>query len=171
MTSDDPQHADGAAAFDYLIGSWWVRHRFWSERTGRWLRLQGPYRLEPLLDGSANLDRAEIADMPPYPFIGSSIRVYDPGEERWSIGWIDNLSHAFGVIVSGAMRGGRGEFHGTRPGRAGTQLVRFRWRFLAPDRARWIQGVSDDDGATWRATWAMSFRREPDVAQGRTRSS
>ncbi len=171
MTPEAEAPAGGAAAFDYLIGSWRVRHRLWSERTARWLRLEGPYRMAPILDGSANLDHAEIADLPPYPFIGSSIRIYDPEQDAWAIGWIDNLSHAFGSIVSGPMRGGRGEFHGTRPGPAGTRLVRFRWRFLPPDRARWIQGVSDDDGATWRATWAMSFRREPDDAQGRTRSS
>ena len=38
-------------------------------------------------------------------------------------------------------------------------LVRFEWLVDEPDRPRWQQSFSYDDGATWSLNWQMHFTR------------
>jgi hypothetical protein len=152
--------SDGAHAFDFLIGSWTVRHRLWSDREGSWLHFESGLRAWTILDGAGNMDVTRIAELPPYPFVGSSIRVHDPADDTWTIGWVDNLSRRFGTVVRGRLADGRGEFHGLREEGGKRVAVRYRWRVRSPNRAAWDQAWSRDGGASWESRWVMRFRRK-----------
>jgi hypothetical protein len=149
----------GARAFDFLVGSWTVRHRLWSDRLDGWLRFESGFQAWPILDGAGNMDVTRIAGLPPHPFVGSSIRVHDPSDDSWSIGWVDNLSCRFGTVVRGRLVDGRGEFHGMRQEGDRLVAVRFRWRIRSADRAAWDQAWSRDGGSSWEPRWVMRFRR------------
>lgn len=60
--------------------------------------------------------------------------------------------------MCGAFRSGLGVYsHEACEGRM--ILIRFQWRSLGPDEARWEQAFSADGGANWETNWIMEFMR------------
>ena len=151
----------GAHDFDFIHGSWAVRHRRLKDRlTGStdWQTFGGSMVAEPILGGLGNFDQNEI-DLPGERYLACTLRLFDPRTALWSLRWIDGRDPQVDPPVIGGFSDGVGLFYGsdTLDGRAIT--VRFRWSDITSSSARWEQAFSADGGANWEVNWVMEFSR------------
>jgi hypothetical protein len=121
---------DGQNDFDFLTGTWTVRHRrLRNPLTGstEWVEFEGGCTVRPIWDGHDNIDEVEFRD-PRGPIIGFSLRLYDPKTRLWSIYWASKTgSTELGRPQIGFFEGEKGEFfnHEVFAGRA--IFVRYTW--------------------------------------------
>ena len=83
---------DGAADFDFLIGEWSVRHRRLErrlEQNTRWIAFSGPAAARKILGGLGNIDEIAI-NLPTDPYVGATLRLFNPSTKLWSIHWMDS---------------------------------------------------------------------------------
>jgi hypothetical protein len=153
----------GAHDFDFLWGSWHIENRRLRSRlTGSddWEEFAARGACRPILGGSGNVDDFVPLDGSHWSgFEGGAVRLFEPATERWSIYWFDNVVHRLLPPLQGAFENGVGEFYGEDDHEGQPVRVRFRWTSDAPDRARWEQAFSVDNGQTWETNWVMSFTR------------
>lgn len=148
--------------FDFLHGHWLVRNRRLRERLvgcNDWDAFEGVQVCRPILGGFGNEDELVTDAFGERRFIGMTIRLFDPRAREWSIYWVDNRSVQLQPPVRGRFDGGVGTFHGRDAHRGTPVLARFVWTVASPDRARWEQAFSTDEGATWETNWIMEFER------------
>lgn len=157
-----PDRPSGAAGFDFLHGRWSVRHRKLKQRlvgSTEWIEFPGTLDVKPFLGGLGNIDENDLDD-PSGRFLATSIRVFEPARELWSVYWTDGRRTGLDKPVVGRFEGKVGHFYnddelGGRPIR-----VRFTYEDVAPAHARWSQAFSADVGASWEINWTMDFTRE-----------
>jgi len=78
--------------FDFLIGQWSVRHRRLTERlTGctTWIEFIGTASVRKILGGLGNFDEYTMP-LPEGPFVGATLRLFDPSTGLWTINWMDS---------------------------------------------------------------------------------
>lgn len=150
----------GAGAFNFLVGSWRVRHHRLRERlTGctEWDQFDSTSRCWSLFGGAANVDEVSVPDR---GFSGMSVRLLDPATGNWAIYWANSRD---GVLqlppVVGRLTGDGGEFHSDEVIGGKPVKVRFIWSNITPVSARWEQAFSADGGQTWEINWIMEFTR------------
>jgi hypothetical protein len=159
MTSD--HRPAGAAAFDFLYGSWRVDNEFLKSRlTGstEWERFEARHQCWPILGGIGNVDTFS-AHWGGRDFEGSSLRIFNPETGLWSIYWSDNVLCALFPPVIGRIDAGGGEFLGEDQHAGQPVKVRFTWSDITPTSILWQQAFSSDDGVTWETNWIMRFTR------------
>lgn len=152
----------GAAGFDFLLGSWRVRHRKLRERlagSDEWFEFPGTLVVRPILGGLGNVDENVLED-PGGRYLASSIRRFDPQAGAWSIWWADGRFAGIGEPVTGRFEGAVGRFYGDETFGGRPIRIRFTYEDLAPGRARWSQAFSPDAGGSWETNWIMDFTRE-----------
>ena len=145
--------------FDFLHGSWHIEHRYLKERlTGceEWETFETGMRCWPILGGAGNMDEGEF---PSRGYYGSTIRLYDPAADAWSLYWLTSRSSTIEPPVTGRFTGGIGDFLGPDFHDGVPVTCRFRWTLLSPDSCRWEQALSADDGKTWETNWYMELTR------------
>ncbi len=151
------------ADFDFIIGSWRVRHRRLNERlTGctEWTAFEGFSTTRKILGGYGNVED-NILGFPDGEVRASAVRSYDRANRTWAIWWIDGRNpHYPDAPVIGGFDGTTGLFFaddvlGGRPIK-----VRFTWTAVPDEPPRWEQAFSPDGGATWETNWTMTFFRE-----------
>jgi hypothetical protein len=153
--------ADGRGDFDFLVGTWRVRHRRLMTRLAgdtRWEEFGGTCTLRPVLGGLGNVDDNVIA-LPAGTYRAATVRTFDPVTRRWSIWWIDARRPGIEPPVHGAFKDGVGTFFGEDVLDGRKITVRFIWSAITPTSARWEQAFSADGGATWETNWVMEFAR------------
>jgi len=146
--------------FDFLHGSWDVRHRRLRRRLAGdtlWDEFGGTMRCRPILGGLGNFDD-NVIDLPDGPYQACTLRLFDPVSRRWSIHWVDGRNPKLDPPLSGSFADGIGTFLGDDRHEGRPILVRFLW---TPGEAvaRWEQAFSADDGANWETNWTMAFHR------------
>jgi hypothetical protein len=152
-----------ASDFDFLVGSWKVRHRRLKERLKgctEWEEFPGTTTLRPIMGGAANVDD-NVIELPSGTYRAASVRTYDAATGQWAIWWIDGrLPH--GPLDPG-MRGrfehGVGTFFADETIDGRPVRVRFLWSHITATSARWQQAFSADGGANWETNWVMDFER------------
>jgi hypothetical protein len=150
--------------FDFLMGTWIVRHRRLKERLAGcddWDEFEGRIAAQKLLGGQANVDD-NLLDLPRGQYRAASIRSYDPEKRLWSIWWLDSRSP--GILdppVVGAFVDGVGSFYGDASMAGRPIRVRFLWTDTGSARPHWEQAFSADGGETWETNWTMDFARTP----------
>jgi hypothetical protein len=152
--------------FDLLFGRWSVHNRKLVDVADptceTWVEFDAESEAFPILSGYGHIDRMTVpapADGKP-PFEGFTLRLYEPGEETWRIWWSSTrVPGVLGTPVIGRFDGSHGVFEA--PETIGGRLtqVRFEWFLDDPDRPRWQQSFSYDEGRSWRHNWAMEFTR------------
>lgn len=151
-----------AHAFDFLIGTWKVQNRLLAKRlqhSHEWLQFQATDVESFLRTGTGNLEYYLSNRWP--DFVGMGLRLYDPQTHEWTIYWSDNR-FSRGVLqppVRGAFKGHVGIFEGADHFGSLPITVRYTWRDIDHDHARWSQAFSRDDGRTWETNWTMDFTR------------
>jgi hypothetical protein len=153
---------DPAHDFDFLFGSWKVRHRRLVERLAgstEWQEFDGTCVTAPLLNGLGNVDDNWL-DIPSGAYRAIAVRSFDPQSKQWAIWWLDGRSpHQLDVPVKGGFLDGVGTFLANDTLREKPVLVRFQWSAITPATAEWRQAFSPDDGRTWEVNWEMWFSR------------
>jgi hypothetical protein len=154
--------ARGAAGFEFLMGSWRVRHHMLKDRlvgeTG-WWDFDGTCRCWPLLGGDGNVDD-NLLNSPKGGYRAVTLRRCDPKTRQWSIWWLDERSAGLDPPVVGQFQNGVGTFFGDDQLRGRPIRVRFLWSEITERSARWEQAFSPDQGASWEVNWIMHFDRE-----------
>lgn len=153
-----PEHATG---FDFLHGHWDVTHRKLRDRlTGseEWFAFPGTLEVVPILGGLGNIDFNVLHD-PAGAYEASSLRVFDPQTDLWSVYWLDARAPALEPPVVGRFTGRKGQFFVDDIFRDRPIRVRTTYEPLSPVSAEWTQAFSPDGGATWEVNWIMEFNR------------
>ncbi len=157
-----PPRPAGADGFDFLHGSWRVRHRKLKDRlvgSLQWLEFTGTLDVRPFMGGLGNIDE-NVLDDPSGRYLATSIRVFSPRDRNWSIYWVDGRRAGLDKPVVGRFEGKVGRFYNEDEHEGRPIRVRFTYEDLGPEQARWSQAFSDDAGASWETNWTMDFVRE-----------
>jgi len=145
--------------FDYHVGTWtsvqrrmkkrWTANPEWDEFPGRTTYVQ-------YLGGTISLDET---DFPTEGFSGLTVRVFDPIRRQWFIYWVNSRNPEMGTPMIGGFQGDRGLFYGDDKDGDLPIKVRFIRTKLPPDRERWEQAFSRDNGQNWETNWTADFMR------------
>lgn len=151
--------------FDFLMGSWQVRHR---RRTNPldaaepvWAEFTTETTAAPILEGLGNADDTSGTLPDGTRFSGHSLRLYDPELNVWRIWWAStNRPGVLDPPVEGRFQDGVGTFLGPFEHDGRTVLARFRWRDTDSEHPLWEQDFSFDDGRSWDpVNWTMTHTR------------
>lgn len=146
--------------FDFLHGRWKIDHRVLKARLAdatEWRQFTTHMTCRPILGGAGNIDENEF---PEHGYHAIALRLYDEPEQTWSIYWITSRSAEVGSPVIGRFDGTVGEFTGEDMLDGRPVLCRYRWFNDTPQRCRWEQALSADNGSTWETNWYMDFARQ-----------
>jgi hypothetical protein len=152
-----------SADFDFLFGSWIVRHRRLKERLAncvQWEEFRGTLTAQPLLGGAGNVDD-NVLELPGGTYRAATLRAFDPKTQQWSIWWLDGRNpHApLDPPMKGSFAGGIGMFLADETFNGRPVKVRFLWSAITPTSGHWEQAFSTDGGASWETNWEMDFTR------------
>jgi hypothetical protein len=155
--TNDPSHD-----FDFLFGSWKVRHR---QLVGRlvgsteWIEFDGTLHAQPLLGGSGNFDDNTL-DKPTGFYRAVTLRAFDPKTKTWAIWFLDGRwPGKIDVPVVGKFENRVGKFYSPDVNNGKPVICRFTWIATDPEAPRWEQALSPDDGKTWETNWFMEYVR------------
>jgi hypothetical protein len=148
--------------FDFLLGSWTVRHRWLKGRlvhSTEWETFSGSCTTWKTLGGQGDVDD-NVLQAPAGTYRAVSLRSFDPVARSWSIWWLDSRHpHQLDPAVVGSFRDGVGTFFAKDTMNGRPRFVRFLWSDITANSAKWQQAFSDDGGKSWEANWVMEFRR------------
>ena len=153
---------DATHDFDFLFGSWTVRHRRLKARLAGcpdWEEFRGTSTFWPLLGGAGNVDD-NVLELPGGTYRAATFRSFDPKTGQWAIWWMDGRNpHALDTPMKGGFANGVGTFFADDTLGGKPIKVRFLWTSSGPDIARWEQAFSPDGGHSWETNWEMDFTR------------
>ena len=154
--------AQNSRDFDFLFGSWSVRHRRLKERLSNcsdWEEFGGTSATRPILNGSGNIEDNFI-DLPDGAYRAAAVRSFDAKLGNWAIWWLDERNpHGLDVPVIGAFKDGVGSFYADDTLRDHPIKVRFVWSRIEALSCQWEQAFSGDAGRSWETNWIMQFAR------------
>lgn len=169
-TQDKPapaktQNLAGLHDFDFLHGSWHVKHRKLKERLANsrdWAEFDGSITVRPLMDGWGNVGD-NVFNLPDGEYRGASLRAYDPQTGQWSSWWLDSRNPAGNLDppIKGSFKDGIGTFYAEDTLRGKPVRVKTIWSHITPTSARWEQSYSSDGGKTYELNWTSDFQRVP----------
>lgn len=156
-------HPNAAADFDFLAGSWTVRHRQLKRRLAgctEWIEFDGSTMFRKTLGGHGNVDD-NVLDHPAGRYCAVSLRSVDPASGIWSIWWLDGrYPGTLGRPVTGAFGpDGVGCFYCDDTWEGQPIRVRYQWSATTSRQPVWEQAYSTDAGQTWELNWRMLFTR------------
>ena len=155
-TTMTPRSSD----FDFLIGTWAVRHRRLKARLAGcsdWAEFSGTCAVRTILDGLGNADDNFI-ELPEGAYCAVTLRTFDPASSLWTIWWLDGRTPGrLDPPMVGRFANGVGTFYGDDVFDGRPILIRFLWTRPQTDSPRWEQAFSADRGATWETNWSMDF--------------
>lgn len=147
--------------FDFLVGSWTVRHRFLKKRlvgSTDWIEFNGTLVFWQILGGFGNVDDNVLA-FPSGVRRAISLRTFNATTRLWSIWWIQASDVTIDSPMHGGFKDGLGVFYGDDVAAGKPIKLRFHWSHITPRSAKWEQAISIDGGATWEDNWFMDFTR------------
>jgi hypothetical protein len=143
----------------YFEGAWTAAQRKLRTRgvgSKEWEEFPASLCMSLYLDGGATVDEMY---MPTRHVAGLTVRTFDPAARQWSIYWASSATGRLDPVpVVGGFAGERGEFYGQDRVDDRPVKVRFLWRKIDGDHARWEQAFSYDD-RTWETNWTADFAR------------
>ena len=154
MSSPDNGKAPGKAGdFDFLSGSWTIRHRrLTSSNPELWDTFEGEATCWSILNGMASVEELRI---PTRGFSGMGLRLLDQKKLVWTDFWMNANSGALTGAVEGYFEDGQGVFLTHSMDGAQAILERGLWDNITPTTCRWQQATSRDGGVTWHTNWLM----------------
>lgn len=148
--------------FDFLFGTWHVRHRRLQARLAgckAWDEFDGRCEARAVLGGAGIMDD-NVLELPGGAYRALTLRTFDPRASTWSIWWLDARTPGrLDPPVVGEFVEGVGQFYGDDLFEGRPIRVRFLWTGITPYSCRWEQAFSIDGGASWENNWTMRFTR------------
>jgi len=152
----------GRSDFDFMIGSWNVKHRRLNSRLSGcrdWTEFSGTSTTRKVLGGFGNIED-NFLDFPEGAYTALAMRSFDPTRSLWAIWWLDGRApHSLDKPVVGSFDGDLGEFYAEDTLGAKRIHIRFLWRRLGTDSARWEQAFCLEGATEWETNWIMEFSR------------
>jgi len=145
--------------FDFLEGTWRIRHRRLRERLAgceEWEEFESTSVAQRFFDGAGSFDVGHLGHL---GWSGMSLRIFDPETGEWSLWWANSSTGRLEPPVVGRFVDGRGEFQGDDVHEGTPVRVRFLWSAITESSARWEQAFSTDGGETWETNWLMDLER------------
>jgi hypothetical protein len=152
---------DGRNDFDFLVGSWIMRHRRLKERLKdckEWEAFDGTAVGKKLLNGLGHCDEV-VMNRKTGPTHGYTLRLFDVNSKEWSIYWAAGTSGILDVPMVGKFKDGVGEFYSQEVFEGRHIFCRFIWSKTTANSAQWEQAFSIDGGKTWETNWVNTFER------------
>lgn len=151
--------------FDFLLGKKWkVHNEVLEERlvgSTDWKEFEAVLvDARTIVNGLGNVDSFQ-AVLDGKRFEGNSIRLFDAKTNEWVIYWVDSKNPELRLQVRGKFEGGVGEFHGEEVYRGQTVRMRFLWKDISENSARWEQAYLDETTGEWETNWIMEFTVDP----------
>lgn len=160
--SPPPATAPGQHDFDFLEGTWQVRHQRLKRRLAgcdEWEHFNGSSHLRLLMAGSANVDDG-VLELPAGTYRAVTLRSFDPVSGLWAIWWLDGRHpHQLDAPMIGRFTNGVGTFYADDTFEGRPIRVRFLWTGITAQHCHWEQAFSTDGGLTWETNWRMAFTR------------
>ncbi len=162
--AQDAPARDGLHDFDFAMGRWNVRLRKLQHPLAGahdWVEYTGTSVMHKLWDERANTEEFAVTSADGTQHIeAQTLRLYDPGTQRWSI-WLADAAHGrlSGPPTVGAFHDGRGEFLDAEEWQGRTILVRYVWTQPTPTAAHMEQSFSPDWGRSWEVNWICDLAR------------
>jgi hypothetical protein len=145
--------------FDYFVGGWTIVQRRLKARgvgSNDWEEFPGNLCMRLYLDGMATVDELYF---PTKNSAGLTLRTFDPQKRQWSIYWASSVTGKLDPIpVVGGFQGDLGEFYAEDHDKGRAIKVRYMWKKIDHDHARWEQAYSYDN-RTWETNWTADFTR------------
>lgn len=142
--------------FGQFVGDWDIE-RWWVDPDGSEHRNRGRVHFRWILEGRAVQDTwsAIEGDPPVETPIGTTVRFYDAGQDRWTSLWI---APKYGALERFEVRSVGGEIILDLQKDTGNPE---RWIFseITPSAFRWRAEESADAGQTWKLVEEMHIRR------------
>jgi hypothetical protein len=154
-----PSAVEGKAGdFDFLSGSWKIRHRRLKGGDSKdWDEFPGEATCWSVLGGVGSIEELRI---PARNFSGLGIRLLDVEQKIWNDYWVNARSGVLATPgLTGSFRDGVGTFTATEVENGKTTIARGVWDRITPKSCRWHQAVSGDGGKTWEENWFMDWTR------------
>lgn len=158
-----PSLDDAPRDFDFLAGSWKVRHRRLQHTVaGHDARheFDGTLHCWPVLGGHGNVcdDAMALRDGTAR---GMSVRVRDRDSGEWSDWRLDGRDPAnIAAPLRGGFADGVGTFFGEEEVDGKRVRTRVVWSRITPRSVRREQATSADGGATWETNWVSELERQ-----------
>jgi hypothetical protein len=153
---------DGQHDFDWELGRWRSEVRVLADPLSgsedEWLRFEGTTVVRPLMDRRANIVEFDVRG-PAGRIEALNLRLFEPQADRWSLTFVNMRDGLLTPAVYGGFRDRVGEFYGEDQLNGRPIRVRFLITRQGPNRARFEQAYSDDDGETWETNWIATDRR------------
>ena len=152
---------DGRNDFDFLMGTWKVRHRTLKDRlkgSEEWIEFEGDTVARKILNGIGNLDD-NLIHMKTGPVHAITLRLFNPTSKEWSIYWSTDRTGILDVPVIGGFKDGVGQFYSQEVFEGRHIYSRFIWSKITATACQWEQAFSEDGGKTWETNWVMEFER------------
>lgn len=148
--------------WDFLVGSWAVRHRRLKRRLVAetdWEEFDGTLINWPILGGQGNVGD-NVMELPSGTYRGVGIRTFDPQSGQWLSWWLDGRNPTqIAPPVRGNFANGIGTFVGEEILDGQSIMTRVIWSGISANKARWEQAFSADRGQTWEINWVSDLRR------------
>ena len=155
---------DAPNDFDFIMGTWRVRHRRLKSRltqSAEWVEFDGLSATRKILGGFGNVEDNRLF-FPEGEIRAAALRSFDQSSKTWSIWWLDERNPTdLGTPVVGRFSLGTGLFYADDQLNGKPIKVRFTWLPKDSNHARWEQAFSGDGGDTWETNWTMEFSRAP----------
>ena len=137
--------------FDFLIGKWNLKNKHLNSRLTNckeYTEFEFTVECSKILEGAGNEDVGRrIVNGKPYE--GRTIRVFDRETRLWRLYWIDNNSGKFDPPQIGSFENNVGLFFAKDMWEGHPVIVVYKWDKTNPERPRWSQAFSPDNGKTW----------------------
>lgn len=136
-----PEYADKMNLYGQFVGAWTMVAVMHAD-DGQRHEAKGEIQFGWVLGGRAIQD---VWSLPRF-FHGTTLRIYDPGQDAWHILWNDPLKQYYTRQLGCADRSDIVQQGKLEDGTA------IRWRFteITPDSFHWIGDRSRDEGASWQ---------------------
>lgn len=153
---------DGRHDFDFFAeGVWKVSHRrlktFLAGAT-EWDSFEGTVTTRTMLNNLVTIDENDIRAAGG-AYRGSTLRVFDPATQIWSIYWIDGRFGILDPAMRGKWENGRCVLTGDDTYKGKPIKLRQEYSRLPGQNPHWQQAMSIDDGKTWETNWHMDYTR------------
>lgn len=154
----------GQHDFDFEDGTWKIHlKRRLHPLTGSnsWVEFDGDTTTRQIWNGKAHLEQFET-DGPAGHVEGTTLRLFNPQSQQWSIYWANSKDGALGPPMVGVFKNGVGEFFDQESYNGKMIYVRFIWSKMDTNSPHFEQSFSDDGGKTWEVNWITDQTRVQD---------
>jgi len=159
--TEPPVVTGGPHDFDWETGVWHTDVKVLADPLSGnqdWLQFSGTSAVRSLLNGASNVVELDVSGTVGR-IRGLNLRLYEPQSTRWSLTFVSMRDGLLTPSVYGGFHDGVGEFYGKDQLNGQPIWVRFLIYKQGPDKARFEQAFSNDNGATWETNWIAVDRR------------